>query len=127
MRMKLNQLFSRNTSKFFIKKIKTNILKTMFEFLNTIKQIEKWCFEIKLFWTAESVVAENSIFFSKINKNKNNQKSHSSQSFISRSFLHQSKNIVFDFIIFHFLKKMQVDFRLQAFRAMRRFVFVVTI
>ena len=37
MRMKLNQLFNRNTSKFFIKKIKTNILKVMSEFLNAIK------------------------------------------------------------------------------------------
>ena len=49
MQMKLNQLFSRNTSRFFIKKIKANILKIMFKFLNVIKQIEKWCFEIKLF------------------------------------------------------------------------------
>ena len=72
MRMKLNQLFSRNTSKFFIKKIKANILKIMFKFLNAIKQIEKWCFEIKSFWTAESVIAENLISSSKINKNKNN-------------------------------------------------------
>ena len=37
MRMKLNQLFNRNTSRLFIKKIKTNILKIMFEFLNAIK------------------------------------------------------------------------------------------
>ena len=41
MRMKLNQLFNRNTSKLFIKKIKTNILKIMSEFLNAIKQTEK--------------------------------------------------------------------------------------
>ena len=37
MRMKLNQLFNRNTSRSFIKKIKTNILKIMSEFLNAIK------------------------------------------------------------------------------------------
>ena len=37
MRMKLNQLFNYNTLKFFIKKIKTNILKIMSEFLNAIK------------------------------------------------------------------------------------------
>ena len=49
MRMKLNQLFNRNTSKSFIKKIKANILKIMFEFLNAIKQTEKWYFEIKSF------------------------------------------------------------------------------
>ena len=36
-RMKLNQLFNRNTLKLFIKKIKTNILKIMSEFLNAIK------------------------------------------------------------------------------------------
>ena len=41
MRMKLNQLFNRNTSRFFIKKIKVNILKVMFEFLNAVKQAEK--------------------------------------------------------------------------------------
>ena len=41
MRMKLNQLFNRNTSRLFIKKIKTNILKIMSEFLNAIKQTEK--------------------------------------------------------------------------------------
>ena len=41
MRMKLNQLFNRNTSKFFIKKIKINILKIMFEFLNAIKQVKR--------------------------------------------------------------------------------------
>ena len=88
MRMKLNQLFNRNTSKFFIKKIKTNILKIMSEFLNAIKQIEKWCFKIKLFWITESVVADNLISFSKASKEKSNQKSHSSQPFISRSFLY---------------------------------------
>ena len=49
MRMKLNQLFNRNTLRLFIKKIRTNILKIMFEFLNAIKQVERWCFEIKLF------------------------------------------------------------------------------
>ena len=41
MRMKLNQLFNRNISRSFIKKIKANILKIMFEFLNVIKQIKK--------------------------------------------------------------------------------------
>ena len=41
MRIKLNQLFNRNTLKFFIKKIKTNILKIMSEFLNAIKQVKK--------------------------------------------------------------------------------------
>ena len=41
MRMKLNQLFNRDTSRFFIKKIKTNILKNIFDFLNAIKQAEK--------------------------------------------------------------------------------------
>ena len=41
MQMKLNQLFNRNTSKSFIEKIKANILKIMFKFLNVIKQIEK--------------------------------------------------------------------------------------
>ena len=41
MRIKLNQLFSCNTLRFFIKKIKTNILKIMFEFLNAVKQIKK--------------------------------------------------------------------------------------
>ena len=127
MRMKLNQLFSRNTSRLFIKKIKTNILKIMSEFLNAVKQIKKWCFKIKSFWTAKNVVAESSISSSKINKDKNNQKSYSSQSLISRSFLHRLKNIVFDFIAFHFLKKMQVDSRLQTFRVMRRSVFVVII
>ena len=127
MRMKLNQLFNNNTSRLFIKKIKINILKIMFEFLNAVKQIEKWCFKIKLFWIAESVVVENSIFSSKTSKDKSNQKSYSSQSFISRSFLHWSKNVVFDFIIFYFLKKMQADFRLQAFRAMRRSASVVII
>ena len=72
MRMKLNQLFNRNTSRSFIKKIKTNILKIMSEFLNVIKQIERWCFKIKLFWTAENVVADRSISSSKTNnKNRN--------------------------------------------------------
>ena len=37
MRMKLNQLFNHNTLKSFIKKIKMNTLKIMFEFLNAIK------------------------------------------------------------------------------------------
>ena len=37
MRIKLNQLFNRNMSRFFIKKIKANILKIMFKFLNAIK------------------------------------------------------------------------------------------
>ena len=41
MQMKLNQLFNHNTLRFFIKKIKANILKIMFKFLNAIKQIEK--------------------------------------------------------------------------------------
>ena len=112
MRMKLNQLFNRNTSRFFIKKIKANILKIIFEFLNAIKQIKRWCFKIKLFWTAENVIVKNSIFSSKTSKDKNNQKNHSSQSFISRLFLHQSKNIAFNFIVFHFSKKVQIDFRL---------------
>ena len=49
MRIKLNQLFNCNTLKLFIKKIKINILKIMSEFLNVIKQIKKWCFEIKSF------------------------------------------------------------------------------
>ena len=75
-------------SRLFIKKIKMNILKIMFEFLNAIKQVKKWCFKIKLFWTAESVVVESSIFFSKTSKDKDNQKSYSSQLFISISFLH---------------------------------------
>ena len=72
MRMKLNQLFNRNTSRPFIKKIKANILKIMFKFLNAIKQAEKWCFEIKSFWAAKNVVVKNSISFLKINKDKNN-------------------------------------------------------
>ena len=41
MRIKLDQIFNYNTLKLFIKKIKTNILKIMFEFLNAIKQIKK--------------------------------------------------------------------------------------
>ena len=127
MQMKLNQLFNRNTSRSFIKKIKTNILKIIFEFLNAIKQIKKWYFKIKSFWAAKGVVVNRLISFSKINKKKKNQKSHSSQSFILRSFLHRSKNVFFDFIIFHFLKKVQIDFRLQAFRAMRRSAFIITI
>ena len=120
-------MFSRNTSRLFIKKIKANILKIMSEFLNTIKQAERWCFEIKSFWAAKSVVAESLISSSKVSKDKNNQKSYSSQPFILRSFLHRSKNVAFDFIAFHFSKKVQIDFRLQTFRAMRRFVSVVTI
>ena len=72
MRMKLNQLFNRNTLKFFIKKIKANILKIMSEFLNAIKQVEKWNFKIELFWIAENVAVENLISFSKTNKDKNN-------------------------------------------------------
>ena len=59
-------------SRSFIKKIKTNILKIMFEFLNAIKQVEKWCFEIKLFWIAENVVVNHSISSSKTNKEKKN-------------------------------------------------------
>ena len=47
--------------------------------------------------------------------------------FILKSFLHRSKNVFSDFIVFHFLKKMQIDFRLQAFRVMRQFVFVIMI
>ena len=127
MRMKLNQLFSRNTSRSFIKKIKANILKIMSGFLDTIKQTERWCFKIKSFWTAKDVVADRSISFSKTNKEKENQKNHSSQPFISRSFLHRSENVFSDFTAFHFSKKMQIDFRLQAFRAMRRSAFVIAI
>ena len=41
MRMKLNQLFNRKMLKSFIEKIKINILKIIFEFLNAIKQIKK--------------------------------------------------------------------------------------
>ena len=125
--MKLNQLFSRNTSRFFIKKIKTNILKIMFKFLSAIKQVERWYFKIKSFWITESVVADNSISFSKTSKETNNQKNHSSQSFISKSLLHSFENVVFDFIAFHSSKEMQVDFRLQTFRAMRRSASVITI
>ena len=99
----------------------------MFEFLNAVKQAEKWCFKIKSFWITKSVVVESSISFSKTNKDKSNQKNYSSQPFISRSFLHRSKNVAFDFIVFHFSKKVQIDSRLQAFRAMRRSAFVVTI
>ena len=72
MRMKLNQLFNRNTSRSFIEKIKANILKIMFEFLNAIKQVKKWCFRIKSFWVAENVVADHLISSSKTNKEKKN-------------------------------------------------------
>ena len=47
--MKLNQLFSRNMSRSFIEKIRANILKAMFGFLDAVKQVERWCFEIKSF------------------------------------------------------------------------------
>ena len=77
MRMKLNQLFNRNTSRSFIKKIKMNILKIMFEFLNAIKQVKRWCFEINSFWIAENVIVDYSISSSKANKEKKNQKNHS--------------------------------------------------
>ena len=48
-RMKLNQLLSRNTLKLFIKKIRANTLKIMFKFLKTIKTAKKLYFEINLF------------------------------------------------------------------------------
>ena len=49
------------------------------------------------------------------------------QSFISKSLLSLSKNVVFAFIIFEFLKDLKTDFRLQIFRAMRRFVSIAEI
>ena len=49
MRMKLNQLLNQNTSKLFVKKIWTNTLKIMSEFLKMIKKAKKLCFEINSF------------------------------------------------------------------------------
>ena len=44
----------------------------MFEFLNAIKQIERWYFKIKSFWITEGVVVNYLISFSKTNKEKKN-------------------------------------------------------
>ena len=67
--------FNRKILKFFIKKIRANILKIISEFLNAIKQLEKWYFKIKLFWVANNVIVDNSIFFSKTSKKKQLKKS----------------------------------------------------
>ena len=57
MRMKLNQLFNRNISRSFVKKIWTNILKIMSEFLKIIKKVKKLCFQNNLFWIAKIATA----------------------------------------------------------------------
>ena len=44
-----------------------------------------------------------------------------------KSFLLLSKNVVFAFIIFKFLKNLKTDSRLQIFRAMRQFIFIAEI
>ena len=56
MRMKLNQLLNRNISRSFVKKIRTNTLKTMFKFLKIIKKAKKLCFEINSFWVAKIAI-----------------------------------------------------------------------
>ena len=121
-------MLNRNTSRSFVKKIRTNTLKTMFKFLKMIKKAKKLCFEINLFWVAKIVIADiESSASSKTNQIKFKSKSRSSQSFISRSFLLLSKDVVFTFIAFEFSKDLKTDSRLQIFRAMRRFIFVAEI
>ena len=128
MRMKLNQLFNQNTLKLFIKKIWTNTLKIMSEFLKIIKKAKKLYFKINSFWVAKIVIADiESNASSKTSQTKIKSKNHSSQLFISRSSLSLSKNVVFTFIAFKFLKDLKINSRLQTFRAMRRFVFVIKI
>ena len=126
--MKLNQLFNRNTSKSFIKKIRANTLKTMSKFLKIIKKVKKLCFEINSFWAAKIVTVDTeSNVSSKINQTKVKSKSYFSQSFISRLLLSLLKSVVFAFIVFEFSKDSKTNFRLQIFRAMRRSVSVVNV
>ena len=48
-RMELDQLFSRNTSRPFIEKVRANTLEAMSGFLDAVKQAERWCFGTKSF------------------------------------------------------------------------------
>ena len=128
MRMKLNQLFNRNTSRSFVKKIRANILKIMSEFLKMIKKAKKLCFEINSFWAAKIATADTeSSASSRTSQTRIKSKNRSSQSFILRSFLSLSKNVVSAFIAFKFSKNLKTDSRLQTFRAMRRFISVIEI
>ena len=128
MRMKLNQLLNRNTSRSFVKKIRANTLKTMSEFLKMIKKAKKLCFEINSFWAAKIATADTeSSASSRTSQTRIKSKNRSSQSFISRSLLSLSKSVVFIFIAFEFLKDLKTNSRLQIFRAMRRSVSVAEI
>ena len=100
----------------------------MSEFLKMIKKVKKLCFEINLFWIAKIVIVDIKLnVSSRTSQTKVKLKSCSSQLFILRSFLSLSKNVVFTFIAFEFLKNLKIDFCLQIFRAMRRFASVVEI
>ena len=128
MRIKLNQLLNQNTSKSFVKKIRTNILKIMSEFLKMIKKAKKLCFEINSFWAAKIATADTELSASsRTSQTRIKSKNRSSQSFISRSFLSLSKNVVFAFIAFEFSKDLKTNSRLQTFRAMRRSAFIIEI
>ena len=126
--MKLNQLFKRNTSRLFVKKIQTNTLKIMFEFLKMIKKAKKLYFEINSFWVAKIATVDIKLnTSSKISQIKVKSKNRLSQLFISKSFLSLSKNVISSFIAFEFSKNLKTDFRLQIFRAMCRSVSVAEI
>ena len=113
MRMKLNQLLNRNTSRSFVKKIRANILKIMSEFLKMIKKAKKLCFEINSFWIAKIAIADiKSNVSSRTNQIKIKSKNRSSQLFILKSLLSLSKSVVSAFIIFKFLKNLKTDSRL---------------
>ena len=128
MRMKLNQLLNRNTSRSFVKKIRANTLKIMSEFLKMIKKAKRLYFEINLFWAAKIVIADiESNASSRTSQTRIKSKSRSSQSFILKSLLSLSKSVVFAFIAFEFSKDLKTNSRLQIFRAMRRFVFVAEV
>ena len=121
-------MLNRNTSKSFVKKIRANILKTMFKFLKIIKKAKKLCFEINSFWIAKIVIVDTELnALSRTSQTRIKSKNRSSQSFISRSLLSLSKSVVFAFITFKFLKNLKTDSRLQTFRAMRRFIFIAEI
>ena len=121
-------MFNRNISKSFVKKIWTNILKIMFEFLKMIKKVKKLYFKINLFWVARIVIVDTELnASSRTSQTKVKLKNRLSQLFILRSFLSLSKNVVFTFITFKFSKNLKINFHLQTFRAMRQSAFIVKI
>ena len=100
----------------------------MFKFLKMIKKAKKLYFEINLFWVAKIAIIDTKLSaLSKTSQTKIKSKSRSSQSFILRSLLSLSKSVISIFIAFKFLKNLKTDFRLQIFRTMRQFVFIIKI